>query len=118
MAVAQSSVTSLYLNLQPGLCGRLECPRVCSRVCHCEAGLRRSRALLAQQAQRRYAVHLDRSRAQRCERIRKAGGCPTVCNSVGGCFLPQPYDHPSEARRKVFRAQRAIDQLVSPGGAR
>jgi len=102
----------------PGLCGRLECHRICARVCHCEAGQRRARALLALQALRRATVVLDRSRAQRCERIRKAGGCPSVCQSVGGCFLPEAGDHPSEARRKVFRAQRAIEALLRRGGVR
>jgi len=37
-----------------GLCGKPVCPRICTRVCHCEAGLALGRVLLAQQAVRRY----------------------------------------------------------------
>lgn len=35
------------------LCGKRSCPRVCVRVCHCPAGLARSRQLLAMQRNRR-----------------------------------------------------------------
>ena len=111
-----SVLLSRYPHLQPGLCGRLECPRVCSRVCHCEAGLRRSRARLAEQARRRFAVRANRRQEEVCARLRKGRLCPRICQRVGGCFLPRDGDHPSEARRKVFRCQRAVDLLVSVGG--
>ena len=111
-----SQLLSRYPQLQPGLCGRLECPRICSRVEHCEAGLRRSRARLAEQARRRFAVRANRRQEEVCARITKAGLCPQICQRVGGCFLPQQGDHPSEARRKVFRCQYAVDLLVSLGG--
>ena len=107
-----SQVLLHYPHLTPGLCGALECPHICSRVNHCEAGLRRSRRQLAERARRRFSVRLDRRRGQICEQIHAAGHCPTICRAVGGCFLPQVGDHPSEAKRKVFRAQRAMDALV------
>jgi hypothetical protein len=111
-----SQVLSLYPHLEPGLCRRLECPRICSRVCHCEAGLRRSRVRLAEQARRRFAVRANRRQEEVCARIHKAGLCPQICQRVGGCFLPRDGDHPSEARRKVFRCQYAVDLLVEHGG--
>ena len=111
-----SVLLSHYPQLQPGLCARLECPRVCSRVCHCEAGLRRSRAKLAEQARRRFAIRANRRQEEVCARVRKARLCPQICQRVGGCFLPQAGDHPSEAKRKVFRCQYALDLLVSLGG--
>lgn len=107
-----SQVSSRYPHLAPGLCGRLQCPYICSRVCHCPAGSRRVRARLAAQAVRRFSICLDRRRASICEQVHAAGGCPSLCRQVGGCFIPQVGDHPSEARRKVFRAQRAMDALV------
>ena len=107
-----SQVLSRYQHQSPGLCGALQCRRVCSRVCYCPAGLRRSRARLAAQAVRRFSVRLDRRRAHVCEQIHQSGLCPVLCQKVGGCFLPQVDDHPSEAKRKVFRAQKAMDQLV------
>jgi hypothetical protein len=110
------SVASVYPHLQPGLCGRLECPHVCSRVCHCPAGQRRVRRLLAERASRRFAAKANSEQLRNCERIRKAGGCPTICNQVGGCFLPRPGDHPSEIKRKVFRAQQAIGLYIAKGG--
>jgi hypothetical protein len=113
-----SQLLSHYPHLQPGLCGRLECPRMCARVCHCEAGLRRSRRLLAERAMRRFALKANRRQEETCTRIRKARLCPQICQRVGGCFLPRDGDHPSEARRKVFRCQRAVDLLVSVGGLR
>jgi hypothetical protein len=111
-----SQVLSRYPHLEPGLCGRLECPRICSRVCHCEAGLRRSRVRLAEQARRRFAVRANRRQEEICARIHKAGLCPQICQRVGGCFLPRDGDHPSEARRKVYRCQYAVDLLVEHGG--
>jgi hypothetical protein len=111
-----SVLLSRYPHLQPGLCGRLECPRICARVCYCEAGLRRSRAKLAELARRRFAVKANRRQEEVCARIRKASLCPRICQRVGGCFLPQDGDHPSEARRKAFRCQYAVDLLVSVGG--
>ena len=114
--MSQSIVASRYPQLQPGLCGRLQCPRICARVCHCEAGLRRSRVRLAEQARRRFSVKANRRQEETCARIRKARLCPQICQRVGGCFLPRDGDHPSESRRKVFRCQYAIDLLVSVGG--
>jgi hypothetical protein len=116
--VSQSIVASSYPQLVPGLCGRLECPRMCSRVCHCQAGLRRSRRLLAERARRRFAVRANRRQEEICARIRKSHLCPQICQRVGGCFLPRDGDHPSEARRKVFRCQHAVDLLVSVGGVK
>ena len=113
-----SQLLSRYPSLEPGLCGRLECPRICSRVEHCAAGLRRSRARLAEQARRRFAVKANRRQEEVCTRIRKAKLCPQICQKVGGCFLPTGVDHPSEARRKAFRCQYALDLLVSSGGFR
>ena len=107
-----SILLSRYPHLQPGLCGRLECPRMCVRVCHCEAGLRRGRVLLAERAWRRFAVKANKRQEEICARVRKASLCPKICHQVGGCFLPQPCDHPSEARRKLFRCQRVVDALV------
>jgi hypothetical protein len=107
-----SQVLSRYPQYQPGLCGRRECPRICSRVEHCPAGLRRSRARLAAQAVRRFTVAPHRRQLEVCAEVRKAGLCPGLCSSVGGCFLPRQGDHPSEARRKAFRVQKAMDLLV------
>lgn len=107
-----SQVLSRYPHLAPGLCGQLECHRICSKVCHCAAGSRRSSARLAAQAARRFTVRTDRRRLHICERVHSAHQCPGLCQKVGGCFLPQVGDHPSEAKRKVFRAQRAMDALV------
>lgn len=107
-----SQVLSAYPHLVPGLCGRLECPRICSRVCYCEAGLRRSRARLAAQASRRFAVRANARQKEVCATIHNAHLCPQVCHQVGGCFMPQDGDQPSEARRKAFRCQRAVDALV------
>jgi hypothetical protein len=117
-STVSSQVLSHYPHLEPGLCGRLECPRVCSRCCHCAAGQRRSRRLLAERARRRFAVVANSRQEQVCSRITRARLCPQICEKVGGCFLPQQGDHPSEARRKVFRCQRAVDLLVSVGGLR
>jgi hypothetical protein len=110
-----SQVLSHYPQLQPGLCGSLECRRMCARACHCEAGLRRGRVLLAERARRRFAIKANRRQEEICARIRKASLCPRICQRVGGCFLPQAGDHPSEAKRKVFRCQYAVDLLVSLG---
>jgi hypothetical protein len=107
-----SSLLSRYPHLQPGLCGRLECPGICSRVCHCEAGLRRGRVLLAERARRRFAVKANRRQEEICARVREASLCPRICQQLGGCFLPQAGDHPSESKRKVFRCQRVVDALV------
>jgi len=107
-----SQVLSHYPQLQPGLCGRLECPRICSRVEHCPAGLRRSRARLAAQAVRRYSVVPNRRQLEVCAAVRNARLCPSLCAVVGGCFQPRQFDHPSEAKRKAFRAQKAMDLLV------
>jgi len=111
-----SKVLSRYPQLQPGLCGRLECHRMCAQVCHCEAGLRRGRVLLAQRAMRRFTVKANRRQEEVCTKIRKARLCPQICERVGGCFLPQTWDQPSEAHRKAFRCQYAVDLLVQHGG--
>jgi len=108
-----SQVLSHYPHLQPGLCGRRECPRICSRVEHCPAGLRRSRARLAAQAVRRFSVVPCRRQLEVCAEVRKAHLCPSLCSVVGGCLLPRQGDHPSEAKRKAFRAQKAMDLLVN-----
>lgn len=42
------------------LCGENSCPRICVRVCHCPAGLARSRTLLGMQRNRR---EMSRARA-------------------------------------------------------
>ena len=107
-----SQVIKHYPHLAPGNCGRLACRRLCVRSEHCPAGQRRARELLARAAVRRHSVALDRRRGQICEQIHDSGFCPSICQEVGGCFLPRVDDHPSEARRKVFRAQRAMDALV------
>ena len=112
-----SVLLSRYPQYQPGLCGKLVCPRICSRVCHCEAGLRRGRQRLAEQAARRFAIRANRRQEEVCARIREDRLCPQICQRVGGCFLPRDGDHPSESRRKVFRCQYAVDLLVSVGGA-
>lgn len=111
--MSQSRVVALHPHLAPGLCGRPSCPHVCSRVCHCPAGTRRGEFLLARQAMRRFSVRLDRRRATICKYLTEARLCPSLCREVGGCFLPLVGDHPSEAKRKVFRAQRAVDRLVA-----
>ena len=85
---------------------------MCVRVCHCEAGLRRGRVLLAERARRRFAVKANRRQEEICASIRQASLCPRIRQSVGGCFLPQAGDHPSEAKRKVYRCQRVVDALV------
>ena len=108
-----SQVLSLYPQYQPGLCGRLACPRICTRVCHCPAGLRRSRARLAAQAARRFRVVASRRQLEVCAKVREAKLCPSLCSAAGGCLLPRQGDHPSEARRKAFRAQKAMDLLVN-----
>lgn len=51
-----SVLSSHYPRYEPGLCGALVCRRTCSRVCHCEAGMRLIRARLAAQAVRRFRV--------------------------------------------------------------
>jgi len=114
-----SQVLSHYPHLQPGLCGRQECPRICSRVEHCPAGLRRSRARLAAQAVRRFTVAPNRRQLEVCAAVRQAKLCPSLCSVVGGCFLPRQGDHPSESKRKVFRAEKAMDLLINyrQGGA-
>ena len=107
-----SKVTELYPYLVPGLCGALECSHICRRVQLCPAGQRRVQRLLAEKAVRRFTVKANSQQLRVCEKVHDAGLCPRLCNQLGGCFLPQPLDHPSEAKRKVFRAQYAMDALV------
>ena len=111
--MVSSSVLAQYPNLAPGLCGRLECPRICVRGCHCDAGLRRRKSLLNEQAKRRMTVKPTRRALYICDQIQTAGQCPSLCWKVGGCFMPQVDDHPSESKRKAFRPQRAMDLLVA-----
>jgi hypothetical protein len=112
MLQARSVIATRYPHLQPGLCGKLECPRICSRVEHCPAGQRRVRRLMAERARARYTVLANAHQERACAEIHKAGLCPSLCHHVGGCFLPQPGDHPSEAKRKVFRAKAAMTLLT------
>jgi len=107
-----SQVVREYPHLAPGLCGRLACRRLCLRSEHCPAGQRRRSSLLSQRAIRRFSVALDRRRGRICAQIHDSGQCSSLCQGVGGCFLPQVGDHPSEARRKSHRAQRALDEFV------
>ena len=108
----QSVIFTYYPHLIPGLCGALECPRPCTRVCHCEAGLRLTRRLLAWQAMRRFDTKANRQQVQVCDRVTKAGLCPKLCLKVGGCFLPQRYDHTSELKRKANRPQLVLYALA------
>ena len=107
-----SVLLSRYPQYQPGLCGKLVCPRPCSRVCHCEAGLRLGRQRLAERAARRFQVLANARQREACGAIHAQRLCPSLCQRVGGCFMPRAWDHPSEAKRKVFRCQRAVDALV------
>jgi hypothetical protein len=63
-------------------------------------------------ATRRFRVVANSRQKEVCQVIHQQGLCPSLCREVGGCFLPREGDHPSEARRKVFRCQRAVDALV------
>ena len=110
---AGSRVASAYPHLQPGLCGALECPAVCSRVTHCAAGLRRGQSLLRAQARRRLTIHPNKQQLQVCQRVQDEGLCPSACFACGGCFLPQPGDSPAELRRKAHRPQYVLDALVT-----
>ena len=109
MSQHQSVIFTYYPHLIPGLCGALECPRPCTRVCHCEAGLRLSQRLLAQRAVRRFTAKANRQQVQVCDRVHKAGLCPVLCQKVGGCFLPQPLDNTAELKRKAGRTKNALD---------
>lgn len=42
--------------MRDSLCGKSPCPRICVRVCHCPAGLARSRELAGMSRNRRLAV--------------------------------------------------------------
>jgi hypothetical protein len=110
-----SVLVDLYPHLAPGLCGQLSCHGLCSKYHDCPAGQRRRRDRLARNAWRQFTVKVDRRRLNICERIHDAGQCPYLCREVGGCFLPKVGDHPSEAMRKVFRAQLAMDAFVRHG---
>lgn len=107
-----SILTDLYPHLAPGLCGELECRELCYRWPECPAADRRRQDQHARRVRRHFTVTVDRARMRRCERIHDAGLCPYICRKVGGCFLPRVGDHPAEALRKVYRAQRAADELV------
>jgi hypothetical protein len=110
--MSQSQVLAQYPHLAPGLCGALECPRLCVRSQHCEAGQRRARRLFAAQRRRRNNVKPNREQLRVCKLIQDEGLCPTLCNRCGGCFLPQPYDSVSELKRKAHRPQWVIGALV------
>ncbi len=114
MSQVQSDAQSRPLShFEPGICGVLACPRICSRVCHCPAGQRRSHALLAAQARRRFTVSANRQQEAVCVQIHKADLCPSLCTKVGGCFLPQYLDSTAELKRKCHRSQKAMDFLVT-----
>lgn len=56
--------------------------------------------------------HMNRT----CDRIHQAGLCPSLCRSVGGCFMETAnliygWNY-AEAKRRVYRARRAEDALV------
>lgn len=110
--MAQSQVLSLYPHLVPGLCGRLSCPRLCARVCHCSAGQRLAHQLLAARAAKRFAAKTNRQQEQVCQRIRKLGLCSSLCQQCGGCFLPHQFDTQSELKRKAHRPQKVLDLLT------
>lgn len=108
-----AQVTVHYPHITPGLCGALECPAICSRVCHCPAGQRRAHRLLQHQRQRRLTARPNRQQKELCQRIQEEGLCPTVCHYCGGCFLPQYGDSPAELRRKAHRPAKALDALLT-----
>jgi len=83
------------------------------RAAHCLAGVRRHRELQAAQAIRRlqHVVANPRQR-QVCDSVKDQELCPVLCQRLGGCILPLHGDHPSECKRKVFRAERVMDALV------
>jgi len=108
-----SQVNTLFPHLVPGLCGALECPAICSRVCHCPAGQRRVQRLLQQQRRHRLTARPNRQQLEACQRIQEEGLCPSACDHCGGCFLPQYGDSPAELKRKAHRPQRVMDALVT-----
>jgi len=110
---SRSQVLARYPHLAPGLCGQLECPRLCVRACHCPAGQRRARRLLAERSAKRLGATATKRQLEVCARIKEEGQCPLICEKVGGCFLPTGHEHRSEVKRKIFRAQRAMDCLIS-----
>jgi len=110
--MSQSQVLAQYPHLAPGLCGVLECPRLCVRSQHCPAGQRRARRLMASQARRRLNVKPNREQLRVCKLIQDEGLCPKLCKQCGGCFLPQPHDSESELKRKAHRPQWVIGALV------
>jgi hypothetical protein len=67
--------------------------------------------MMAEQAVRRYSVRANAQQERVCAQIHKAGLCPSLCNKVGGCFLPN-FDPTCEAKRKVFRCREALSLLV------
>lgn len=108
------------------LCGLVPCPRVCSRVCHCEAGLERRQFLLAIRAEERARGKVRvlqwsaaKFRGAVCERVRSVGvGCE-ICKKLGGCLLPSIGDTVAEVKRKIHRSHRvlaAVNQHIEKGG--
>ena len=112
MSQSQSQVLVHYPHLVPGLCGVLECPRLCVRSQHCQAGQRRARRLFSAQARRRLNVKPNRQQLRVCKLIQDEALCPKLCKQCGGCFLPQPSDGESDLKRKAFRPQWVIGALV------
>jgi hypothetical protein len=107
-----SILAQLYPHQAPGLCGALHCQAHCAKHARCPAAIRRRHAQHTRDLWRQFTVKVDRRRLDLCTRIHDAGLCKVVCREVGGCFLPKVGDHPSEAIRKVHRAQLAADALV------
>lgn len=107
-----SILSELYPHAAPGLCGDFNCHRICSKHKACPAAMRRRRAQHSRDNWRQFTIKVDRRRLSVCDQIHDAGLCPILCREVGGCFLPKHGDHPSEAIRRVHRAQRAMDALV------
>lgn len=110
--MSQPQVIAQYPYLAPGLCGALECPRLCVRSQHCPAGQRRFRRLIRAQGRRRLNVKPNHQQLRVCKLIQDENLCPTLCKQCGGCFLPQPYDSQSELKRKAHRPQCVIGALV------
>lgn len=111
--VSQPKVIVQYPYLAPGLCGALECPRLCARVQHCPAGQRRARRLQAEQARRRFTIKANSQQRRVCDLVNSKGLCPQLCKQCGGCFLPQTYDSQAELKRKAHRPQKVLGAMVS-----
>jgi len=80
--------------MESSLCGRSPCPQICVRVCHCEAGLARSRWLLARQKEKR---ELSRTRA--ASKPRKAPAWLKASSSLLGALFGQHIGRKETQRR-------------------